>query len=203
MTNSRRHSKISFYDLSLPIPAKAHFRSSFARRSQSAATFSSTSSASVMSVPRVQNEPGEPLLRRASASRLYGTLPSRPSRRHSDGRKGLTPLSQVVNSLSWTLGSGPTSPSSQIGPRASGFWKPAETYDPGEGSESDTDEAARVNGVRVWYSSFTSIDWLHDVVRLFFNASPPSISCNTDQRFEPDAPAASSAVASRSNFQCG
>ena len=34
-----------------------------------------------------------------------------------------------------------------------------------EGQPDDT-EAVRVNGVRVWYSSFTSIDWLHDAVSL-------------------------------------
>ncbi|KAG9095489.1 hypothetical protein FS749_010358 [Ceratobasidium sp. UAMH 11750] len=31
-----------------------------------------------------------------------------------------------------------------------------------EGSE---DEGARINGIRVWYSSFTSIDWLHDAIK--------------------------------------
>jgi hypothetical protein len=42
------------------------------------------------------------------------------------------------------------------------------TYDPPlddvRGDVDDT-EATRVNGIRVWYSSFTSIDWLHDAVR--------------------------------------
>jgi hypothetical protein len=42
------------------------------------------------------------------------------------------------------------------------------TYDPPlddvrEGDKDDT-EAARINGIRVWYSSFTSVDWLHDAV---------------------------------------
>ena len=27
------------------------------------------------------------------------------------------------------------------------------------------DEGARINGIRVWYSSFTSIDWLHDAIK--------------------------------------
>lgn len=31
--------------------------------------------------------------------------------------------------------------------------------------EGGEDEGARINGIRVWYSSFTSIDWLHDAVR--------------------------------------
>jgi hypothetical protein len=42
------------------------------------------------------------------------------------------------------------------------------TYDPPlDDARGDVDdmEAARVNGIRVWYSSFTSIDWLHDAVQ--------------------------------------
>ncbi|CAE6483643.1 unnamed protein product [Rhizoctonia solani] len=31
--------------------------------------------------------------------------------------------------------------------------------------EAGEDEGARINGVRVWYSSFTSIDWLHDAIK--------------------------------------
>ncbi|EIN11917.1 hypothetical protein PUNSTDRAFT_61841 [Punctularia strigosozonata HHB-11173 SS5] len=32
-------------------------------------------------------------------------------------------------------------------------------------AETDGDSAARSNGIRVWYSSFTSIDWLHDAIK--------------------------------------
>jgi len=42
------------------------------------------------------------------------------------------------------------------------------TYDPPlspkESEVTDPGVAASVNGIRVWYSSFTSIDWLHDAV---------------------------------------
>jgi hypothetical protein len=42
------------------------------------------------------------------------------------------------------------------------------TYDPPlvdlRTDEPDDTEASRINGIRVWYSSFTSIDWLHDAV---------------------------------------
>ncbi|PVG02546.1 hypothetical protein CPB86DRAFT_697354 [Serendipita vermifera] len=43
------------------------------------------------------------------------------------------------------------------------------TYDPPleevrEGERDDA-EAARINGIRVWYSSFTSVDWLHDAIK--------------------------------------
>ncbi|KAG8801116.1 hypothetical protein FRC17_006720, partial [Serendipita sp. 399] len=43
------------------------------------------------------------------------------------------------------------------------------TYDPPldemMGGIDNTAEASRVNGIRVWYSSFTSIDWLHDAIK--------------------------------------
>src|SRR5262249_50405607 len=29
----------------------------------------------------------------------------------------------------------------------------------------EADPAAKINGIRVWYSSFSSIDWLHDAVK--------------------------------------
>lgn len=32
-------------------------------------------------------------------------------------------------------------------------------------AEPDADADAKVNGIRVWYSSFTSIDWLHDAIK--------------------------------------
>jgi chloride channel 3/4/5 len=31
--------------------------------------------------------------------------------------------------------------------------------------EPDSDTAAMINGIRVWYSSFTGIDWLHDAIK--------------------------------------
>ncbi|KAK7472833.1 hypothetical protein VKT23_000940 [Stygiomarasmius scandens] len=30
---------------------------------------------------------------------------------------------------------------------------------------SDSDMDAKINGIRVWYSSFSSIDWLHDAIK--------------------------------------
>lgn len=66
--------------------------------------------------------------------------------------------------------------------RPSSFWslhlgrggRPLTVYDapPADGNAEDDDETpaepydegARTNGVRVWYSSFSSIDWLHDAV---------------------------------------
>jgi chloride channel 3/4/5 len=31
--------------------------------------------------------------------------------------------------------------------------------------DSDTERVVRANGIRVWYSSFSSIDWLHDAIK--------------------------------------
>ena len=39
-----------------------------------------------------------------------------------------------------------------------GVWRHA-------GDEADQEGAIKTNGIRVWYSSFTSIDWLHDAIK--------------------------------------
>ncbi|KAG9045510.1 hypothetical protein FS837_006172 [Tulasnella sp. UAMH 9824] len=67
----------------------------------------------------------------------------------------------------------PVSPLSRIQSRSSAFFgqfrRPLSAYDAVGGFDVNTDhpeeEGARVNGVRVWYSSFTSIDWLHDAIK--------------------------------------
>jgi chloride channel 3/4/5 len=42
--------------------------------------------------------------------------------------------------------------------------RPISTYDDlNTNAEADAD--AKINGIRVWYSSFTSIDWLHDTIK--------------------------------------
>ncbi|KAF8464508.1 chloride channel [Gautieria morchelliformis] len=50
------------------------------------------------------------------------------------------------------------------------FLNPAAAYDaPVEGEfmadHAEDSEAAKANGIRVWYSSFSSIDWLHDAIK--------------------------------------
>jgi hypothetical protein len=71
------------------------------------------------------------------------------------------------------------------------------TYDPPldsmRGHVDDT-KAARANGIRVWYSSFTSIDWLHDAVRrnLLSNGDTCANSAISDQRLTKNAPPSSS-----------
>ncbi|CAK5281533.1 unnamed protein product [Mycena citricolor] len=45
--------------------------------------------------------------------------------------------------------------------------RPISAYDapPPPEHMTDTEVDAKINGVRVWYSSFTSIDWLHDAIK--------------------------------------
>jgi chloride channel 3/4/5 len=45
--------------------------------------------------------------------------------------------------------------------------RPIPAYDAPLHHEDDvqTDTDARVNGIRVWYSSFSSVDWLHDAIK--------------------------------------
>jgi len=47
--------------------------------------------------------------------------------------------------------------------------RPISAYDaplgrPGE-ADLDTESVVRANGIRVWYSSFSSVDWLHDAIK--------------------------------------
>ncbi|KAJ6625582.1 chloride channel [Mycena sp. CBHHK59/15] len=101
--------------------------------------------------------------------RSYGTLPTRQTRRK------VPPISLPHSALS--------SPSSPTGagrsPSVSVFrelaysrlsaQRPISAYDAHlahpDTSSDDTDIDARINGVRVWYSSFSSIDWLHDAIK--------------------------------------
>ena len=105
----------------------------------------------------------------------YGTLPSsftqNGGRKLVQGRRVFPPLSSVVT--------GQNIPASTVS--SPGLRRPASffanlppfhrqqlTYDPPlspkESEITESGGAARVNGIRVWYSSFTSIDWLHDAV---------------------------------------
>ncbi|KAJ6586988.1 chloride channel [Mycena vulgaris] len=96
--------------------------------------------------------------------RFYGTVPARPSRRK------LPPISLPPTGLS-----SPSSPTRS--PSVSVFrdlaysrlssQRPISAYDtpPVENTSDDTEIDARINGVRVWYSSFSSIDWLHDAIK--------------------------------------
>ncbi|KAJ7462373.1 chloride channel [Mycena galericulata] len=101
------------------------------------------------------------------SGRSYGTVPARPSRRK------LPPISVPHSALS-----DPDSPSGPArSPSLSVFrdlaysrlsaQRPISAYDPpaNDNKLDDTEIDARINGVRVWYSSFSSIDWLHDAIK--------------------------------------
>ncbi|KAF8806391.1 clc channel [Phlegmacium glaucopus] len=94
-----------------------------------------------------------------SAHRSYGTLPSRPRILKNP------PLAASIRRTlaQWGLRR-VQSNSSAILRRLS---RPVSTYDDPlhTGGNAEADADAKVNGIRVWYSSFTSIDWLHDVIK--------------------------------------
>jgi chloride channel 3/4/5 len=107
-------------------------------------------------------------------TRHYGTLPSRrrtaakPSApRRANSNFPVPNLNALHRAQSFTK-SVPYSPASfrdisfaRLSTRPkSTYDAPLQTKD-GESPEPD----AQVNGIRVWYSSFTSIDWLHDTIK--------------------------------------
>lgn len=116
-------------------------------------------------------------LNTAQRTNSYGSLPS-PG---SVFRKGATAFKQRTrppNLPTLTLPphrsaiSNPPTPtrSPSIFPGTSRLagQRPISAYDqPAEAKDSldDAELDAKINGVRVWYSSFTSIDWLHDAIK--------------------------------------
>ncbi|KAH9944710.1 chloride channel [Amylocystis lapponica] len=107
----------------------------------------------------------------------YGTLPDSAVTRRSKSkgtaraRRGLSALPGLrIPKLSKSV---PVSPSarSAISFRDSYFaaQRPISAYDTSIAkdtiSEQDTEADVKTNGIRVWYSSFTSIDWLHDAIK--------------------------------------
>ncbi|KAF8161141.1 clc channel [Crassisporium funariophilum] len=105
----------------------------------------------------------------AIAGRSYGTVPHRRRIFHkpswtSGTRRNLPLLNtlQRVRSGSFTTSSsGFQNALSRLSTR------PISAYDePLQSKDDDGNDAdAKVNGIRVWYSSFTSIDWLHDAIK--------------------------------------
>ncbi|KAF9012379.1 voltage-gated chloride channel [Cyathus striatus] len=110
------------------------------------------------------------LLQRHSSIQSYGTLPARrrPHNKHSlnfNTRRGLPSLDILHRSSS-----NPATPlDSPSAFRYSGLGgqRPISAYDEHFQSKDDdeTDIDAKINGIRVWYSSFSSIDWLHDAIK--------------------------------------
>jgi hypothetical protein len=101
----------------------------------------------------------------------YGGIPGLPrrqgslnfsfrSRQHSPTTPKLSLPQRRVYSLSR-----PASPTVSLFRSRISSQRPITAYDTlaADGGREDID--AKINGVRVWYSSFTSIDWLHDAIK--------------------------------------
>jgi chloride channel 3/4/5 len=122
------------------------------------------------STPIIRNRP---VLQKAHSS--YGTLPHGSFGKPGFRKRHGLPALPVLN-LPGRVPSISTSPTTQkYGSldRTSIFrsQRPISAYDApfrglGQPGESDLDaEGVRANGIRVWYSSFSSIDWLHDIIK--------------------------------------
>ncbi|KAF6761215.1 voltage-gated chloride channel [Ephemerocybe angulata] len=100
------------------------------------------------------------------ASRNYGTL---SQGRSTEGKKSKHPyqfLNNVLHRSNSTIGTvRPTFREFRYSRFAAS--RPISAYDPPvnvKDQEVDGGDA-KINGIRVWYSSFTSIDWLHDAIK--------------------------------------
>ncbi|KZT71831.1 hypothetical protein DAEQUDRAFT_749819 [Daedalea quercina L-15889] len=106
----------------------------------------------------------------------YGTVSGLPIRergrtKSSFGtRRGLSAIPRIRIPL--YSRSTPASPRSAFSFRDSYFvgQRPISAYDKAPVSEPDSESPeanadVKTNGIRVWYSSFTSIDWLHDAIK--------------------------------------
>lgn len=108
-------------------------------------------------------------LQREDSVQSYGTLPKRRPKLFD--KPPLTfPLPYNPNSdLSTSFHTNPPSPSSFKDFAYSRLHgqRPISAYDAPLGSRdgTDTDLDAKINGIRVWYTSFSSIDWLHDAIK--------------------------------------
>jgi chloride channel 3/4/5 len=112
-------------------------------------------------------------------SASYGTLPARRespvsfrSSRHLFKRRNLPALPGLtLPRVSSSQPATPQSPSSFRGLSSSYFrintQRPISAYDAPlvDHTAHEDDLHARTNGIRVWYSSFASIDWLHDAIK--------------------------------------
>jgi len=110
-----------------------------------------------------------PPLSHASTA-TYGTLPSLPDRASFRTRRGLSALQNMripgISSIPHTpLDLSPVS----LRKSYFGSQRPISAYDAslvqGSRINPEADPDVRTNGIRVWYSSFTSIDWLHDAIK--------------------------------------
>ena len=116
--------------------------------------------------------PRRPTLQKAHSS--YGTLPLFSPKKLGFRRRHGLPALPVLH-LPGRTPSLPNSPThrSEFLDRTSIFrtQRPISAYDAPaltrkpEEPDLDAEGVVRANGVRVWYSSFTSVDWLHDAIK--------------------------------------
>ena len=108
---------------------------------------------------------------RPSNNTSYGTLP--PSRHRPPNQNTLFHRLSDIN-LPGSRFFSASSPPSPVLVSPSYFRnaneRPISAYDAALGLQSDrldkeTEPDAKINGIRVWYSSFSSIDWLHDAIK--------------------------------------
>ncbi|KAJ7783246.1 chloride channel [Mycena metata] len=124
-------------------------------------------SSSTLHAPTAPPDTETSTLQPPENGRFYGTIPARPRRASKVPPLALPRRTSTLSS--------PSSPRLRS-PSVSGFrdlaysrlstQRPISAYDTLANDETDDSEVdARTNGVRVWYSSFSSIDWLHDAIK--------------------------------------
>lgn len=106
----------------------------------------------------------------------YGTLPDSARTKRSKSKLSLRRGFQTLQNITIPKSLVSAPPSARVSPTSFGEHnplfgpsRPLSAYDrPAFGENQDPDDSsndAKVNGIRVWYSSFTSIDWLHDAIK--------------------------------------
>ncbi|ESK97097.1 voltage-gated chloride channel [Moniliophthora roreri MCA 2997] len=113
----------------------------------------------------------DPLNPNPSNDSSYGTLPP-PRRRlfgsHSLNSRKTFDFDNTSFSRAFPTPTTPTSVFRELTYSRLSAQRPISAYDaplePKDGVEAN-DMDAKINGIRVWYSSFSSIDWLHDAIK--------------------------------------
>ena len=110
----------------------------------------------------------DPLVASAPNIGSYGSIPSSPvaprSRRH--GRS--VPEIPRLNTRSSSFAVFPVLTLTRTQESVLSSKRPISSYDPFDNAAEQKDDLfndTKLNGVRVWYSSFSSVDWLHDAIK--------------------------------------
>lgn len=119
-----------------------------------------------------RSEDGESAALSSDSARTdYGTMRGSPSRKKSKSKSKLS-LRRSIRSLQGSNLATPagTSPAVSFVSQLSHLReRPISAYDgpsyADSGGPGSVEGSVGTNGIRVWYSSFTSIDWLHDTIK--------------------------------------